>query len=227
MPQNAKSDKITKEKIIHAVLESASTRSVGAISLADIVEKLGIKKASLYNHYDGRDAIISDATRFCGDYLMHLSVVPSGLAAVAEKESAETVLKGIVNRWFKENEKEPLFQIYSFVESEKYFSSEAAKIVLAFRAKLSMQIQSVLSALVEAGKLRDIKPAELKDYALIFTSMLRELVDMHIVRHKDEIRTNPETGEDSLFGSLPFEDAHLLDANRLVGRFINLLNAPC
>ncbi|MCR5724959.1 MAG: TetR/AcrR family transcriptional regulator [Treponema sp.] len=223
MPPAGRNDRITREKIIHAVLDEAFINSTGATSLADISARLGIKKASLYNHYVGRDTIIADTTRFCGEYLKHVTLVPPDLAGVAKKYSAETVLKGITRRWFKVNEKDPLFKIYSFIESEKYFSTDAAKILRDFRKKLTDQMHSVLSSLAEAGKIRDIKPVLLKDYAVLYTSMLRELVDSYIVQRKDEIRTNPEMGEDSLFGALPFEDTAVLDADRLAGRFIALL----
>ena len=218
-----KNDKITKEKIIGAVLDAAFVNSSGATSLSDIADKLGIKKASLYNHYEGRDAIIADTTRWCGDYLKRLTLVPPDLSAVARKYSAEVVLKGIFRRWFHLHKKDPLFKIYSFIQSEKYFSAEAVRILRELKAKLFSQMQSVLSALAEAGKIRDEKPVVLSDYAEICISMLVELVDGYVVQRKDEIRTNPETGEDSLFGSLPFEDQGVVEADRLVVRLASLL----
>ncbi len=218
-------ERITREKVIRAVLDSAFTKNAESITVGDIAERLGKKKNSIYTHYSSRDLIIADTLRYCQLYLQHLSLVPQDLARVAAEQPAEVVLKSMVEQWFKKNESDPLLQIHSFIESEKYFSSAAMHIVTEFRARIAVQIQSVLSSLSEAEKIRSLKPVELKDYALIFASMLCELVDMHVVRRKEEIRVNPEMGVDSLFGALPFEDVHVQEANRLVSRFVALLSS--
>ena len=118
------SEKITKEKIIKAVLECAFSDSVGSASLSDISKKLGIKKASLYNHYESRDAIIDDTINYCGESLSRLSLIPAEMEMTARKYNCDVVLKGLVHRWIKIFEKEPFIQIYSFIESQKYFSSK-------------------------------------------------------------------------------------------------------
>lgn len=225
MASAAKPVKLTREKIITAFLDASFVNGAGATSLSDIAEKLGVRKATLYNHYSGKDALIADAIRWCGEYLRFVSLVPADLSQVCQQHTAEYVLKLLVRQWFKENEKQPLLTIYSFIESEKYFTSSAAQVELDFREKLTSQMHSVFSSLAEAGKICDIKPVRLKDYATIFMSLLRDYVDGYIVRRKVEIRQNPETGEDSLFGTLPFEDARVLEAERLVSRFVDLLRS--
>lgn len=78
-------EKITHEKIIHAVLDCAFIKSVGGTSLADIAGKLGIKKASLYNHYESREAMLDDTVHFCGEYLKKTALIPSEMTATAQK----------------------------------------------------------------------------------------------------------------------------------------------
>ena len=56
------SEKITKESIIKSLLDTAFYKSAGGTSLSDIAESLGIKKASLYNHFESRSDIIERAT---------------------------------------------------------------------------------------------------------------------------------------------------------------------
>ena len=198
-------EKITREKIIQAVLDCAFEKSVGGTSLADIAGKLGIKKASLYNHYESREAMLEDTVLFCGEYLKKITFIPSEMDATAQKYSPAAVLKGIVHRWFKVNEKEPLLQIYSFIESEKYFSGEAAAISEDSKSKLVSQTVLALNSLAQAGKITSAAEKTVNTHAAIFANTVFSLLDTYIVEKKKYIRSNPQTGEGELFAALPFE----------------------
>ena len=47
-----------KEEIIAATLELAAENGLGTISMQQIADKVGITKASLYNHFASRDEIV-------------------------------------------------------------------------------------------------------------------------------------------------------------------------
>ena len=70
------SKNISREKIISAFLFCAFDKNVGATSLQDIAEYLGIKKASLYNHFAGRDEMYAATLEYCRDYCERLSFIP-------------------------------------------------------------------------------------------------------------------------------------------------------
>lgn len=218
----AKSEKITKEKIILAFLDSCFEKNAGGTSLADVAGKLGIKKASLYNHYSSRDAMIEDCIRWCGEYYKKTYFIPADIDAIAQKYPAENVLKAIVNRWFRLNEKEPFCQIHSFIESEKYISNSAATVSAETRKKLTAQTVSALKSLVAAGKIppQNNVPA----LAEMMTSMMNSSLEAYLVNRKIQIRSNPETGEDSLF-SVPIQsDFSKIDT--LIEAFCALLKQP-
>ena len=198
-------EKITREKIIHAVLDCAFVNSVGGTSLADIAGNLGIKKASLYNHYESREAMLEDTLRYCSDYLKKVSLIPSEMEATAQKYTAEAVLKGIVHRWFKVNEKEPLLQIYSFIHSEKYFSTQALKITEECSQRLVEQTVLAFESLLAAGKIKSASKKVLVLRSHMFCDLLNGMLDSFIADKKNYIRLNPQTGEGELFNSLPFE----------------------
>ncbi len=181
-------EKITQEKIINAVLECAFEKGTGATSLSDISEKLNIKKASLYNHYENREAIIDAATRYCADFILKTSFIPAEMDAAARKYSAEVILKGIATRWFKINCREPVLQVYSFLNSEKYFSTSAAKAVLDSNKKLTEQAQTALKSLSDAGKTPPLTPEKLEFYASLFISGLNAILDDTIILKKSELR---------------------------------------
>lgn len=215
-------EKVTKERIIRAVLESAFGKSVGGTSLADISEKLGIKKASLYNHYESRDAMIDDTVAYCGDTLRKMRFIPADMAATAQKYPAETVLKGIANRWFKLHEKEPLLQVFVFLESEKYFSNQAAAIAAEMRETLIRQGEVALKSLSAAQKIRPLDDAGARQYAVLFVGMLHDLLDSYLTDKKVTIRSNPETGSDTLFAA-PAEEPDFAEIDGIIDHFCALL----
>lgn len=47
-----------KEEIIIATLELAAEKGLTAVSMAQIADRIGIKKASLYNHFKSKEEII-------------------------------------------------------------------------------------------------------------------------------------------------------------------------
>ncbi len=189
-------EKITKEKIINALLNCAFEKSTGATSLADISDKLGIKKASLYNHFENREDIIEGTIRYCADTLSKTSLIPPEMDSAAQKYSAETILKGIVNRWFKLNTKEPLFHIYTFLQGEKYFSSSASMAFINFRNRLTEQSCQALKALSKAQKIKPFTDEQLKSYSEIFVSLLNDILDTKLIVLKSELRFNPEYTEE-------------------------------
>jgi len=47
----------TKQKILDAAQDLIQTRSFHGFSFQDMADKVGIRKASLYHHFDSKDAI--------------------------------------------------------------------------------------------------------------------------------------------------------------------------
>lgn len=207
----AKTEKVTREKIIIAFLESCFYKNAGGTSLSDVAEKLGIKKASLYNHYESRDAMVEDCIRWCGDYYKKTYFIPNDIESISQRYPAENVMKAIINRWFKMNEKEPLIQIYSFIESEKYISTEAAKIAKETREKLIEQTKIALRSLGNAKKIIDLEENDLESLSKMITSIVISNLDDYIVTKKIEIRSNPELGEGSLFKTTAEPDFSQID----------------
>ncbi|MDY2842605.1 MAG: TetR/AcrR family transcriptional regulator [Treponema sp.] len=218
----AKTEKITREKIILAFLESCFEKNAGGTSLSDVAGRLGIKKASLYNHYESRDAMVEDTLRWSGEYMKRTYFIPSDIDAISRKYSAETVMKGIVNRWFKLNEKEPLFQIYSFVESEKYISNAAAEISQENREKLISQTATAFLSLSAAGKIAQITEEKAVQISKMYAGIVMSFLDSYLTDKKIQIRTNPETGEGSLFAP-PQEKGNLDGIDSITEDFCALL----
>lgn len=214
-------EKIKKDDIIKALLDMAFAHSTSGTSLSDIAGALGIKKASLYNHFESREDLILRTTKSCAEYLASISFIPADIDSVAKRYPPETVLKGIVSRYIKMHEKSPLFQIYTFVESQKYFSPEAAKIIKDEREKITAQTCKVFEALLEAGTV-SVKKELIPDAAQWFCSGVCDIMSIHLLERKKIVMENPKSGEGELF-TLSGDDSSLDRINSLAESFSQLL----
>lgn len=217
------SEKITKESIIKSLLDTAFYKSAGGTSLSDIAESLGIKKASLYNHFESRSDIIEQTTSSCAEYLKSISFIPAEIENVAKKYPVETVLKGIVSRYVKMHEKAPLFQIYTFVESQKYFDIKTAEIIKEENEKLESQTEIVLECLLNLEKIK-ITKEQIPEISKWFCAGINDFLNRRLLERKQVVVQNPKSGEGELF-TLQSDDKGIDEINRLVEQFSRLLCA--
>ncbi len=213
--------KVSKDDIIRALLDTAFFHSTGATSLKDIAEKIGIKKASLYNHFESREDIIRQTLESCREYVEAIMFTPKDIDSVTKKYSPDIVFKGIVNRYFKMHEKTPLFQIYTFLESQKYFVKEASDIIKAENRKVIYQTSLVLKALKANGKI-SIEEQNIENTAVWFCSGMKELLNLYLLDRKTVVVNNPDSGEGQLF-SLPADESALEKIDTYIDSFIDII----
>nr|WP_318710734.1 TetR/AcrR family transcriptional regulator [uncultured Treponema sp.] len=214
-------DKITADKVIRAFLDASFMRSEGNTSLADIADILHIKKASLYNHFESRDDIVEKTLESCADYLAAISFIPGDISSVANKYPAETVLKGIITRYVKMHEKSPLFQIYTFVESMKYFNRRAAEIIAEENRKLVEQTEKTLVELNKVGKI-SLSDDKIKPSAKWFVAGINDLLSNYLMIRKQVVMANPQSGDGELFQLEPDEKG-IEKINILVEEFCRMI----
>lgn len=215
-------EKLNKDSVVKALLEASFARSVGATSLADVAGVLGIKKASLYNHFESRKDLVDQTTASCKEYIEQISFIPDNISEVAKKYTAESVLRGIVSRYVKMHEKTPLFQIYTFVESQKYFDAEAADIIMRQKEKLVSQCARALTALADQAKV-SLTHETIPAAALWFCSGLNDLLSQYLLERKKLVMQNPRAGEGELFDLPAPDEAELEKMNAYVDKFVLLI----
>ena len=224
--------RIDRDKIIQAFLTCAFEKSAGAVSLADIASLLGVNKASLYNHFSSRDAICEAAIDFCAEYMSGVRFIPESADSLVSLPFSDALAK-IVKQYFRSYEIEPLFQMYAFIHSSKFFSSEAALSAERETQKIADDTASLIARFAACGKLPGTEskaeqtstldagsagdvPHTLqtaasdtfKERALFFARELSAELGAYIVEKKEMLRRNPESGAGSLF-ALPPDDSAL------------------
>ena len=215
---------ISQEKIIQAFIKSAFEKSAGATSLADVSEILEIKKASLYNHFESRDAMYGATLEYCAKQVTDVSFLPAKTleAIKSNKINPSTQFKKLITRYFDLYENEPFFEIYTLVHTEQYFQLEALKIVEKETEDIIDSIFKILREFSLAGKISGKTDKELKEASSIISAIIIQQRDFYIVKKKETVRQNPESGAGSLF-ALPTDETFLNKTVKLVDNFIKAL----
>ena len=119
-----------KKEIINATLELAAENGLGTVSMQQIADKIGITKASLYNHYSSREQIV-DAMY---EYLREASKQRAGIGDVDYDElfdgrSLRDILYGAVENYRRISTDPQMFLFYKVIMSERSINSTAAEIM--------------------------------------------------------------------------------------------------
>ena len=215
---------ISQEKIIQAFLSSAFDKSAGGTSLADVADSLEIKKASLYNHFDSREAMYAASVEYCKNQIGAVEFLIPKLAdsLLDGKTTVQSAFKKLISRYFALFDSEPLFKMYVFVHTEQYFNVECLKIVQAQAEKMAENIRTLFDCAVAVKTFKPKTEKELKDLCLDCTSLILQQLDSYIAVRKETVRLNPETGAGSLF-ELPSDNNIINRAVKLVEAFLNCL----
>ena len=215
---------ISQEKIIQSFLFSAFDKSAGATSLTDIADVLEIKKASLYNHFESRDAMYEATLDFCSAEIALVNFLfDKTIESIkTNRLLPQTLFKRLITRYFNLFESEPLFQMYSFVYTEQFFNLKALQIVRNLNQKLSQEIRKILVAFVDCDRIKILNERELNDYSLSISSIILQQIDFYIANRKETVRLNPESGVGTLF-ALPSDDNAIEKAIKSVEAILSLL----
>ncbi|MCR5188225.1 MAG: TetR/AcrR family transcriptional regulator [Treponema sp.] len=215
---------ISQEKIIQSFLTSAFEKSAGATSLADISEILEIKKASLYNHFENRDAMYDATIYHCGKEIEAIRFLPEKTISSIQsgKTSPSALFKKLLTRYFEMYENEPFFQIYVFIHTEQYFNVEALKIVEKEIENITEDIRQILQAFIDSEKISKHNDKETRDLSLALSSLILQQRDFYIAQRKETVRQNPDCGAGSLF-ALPTDEGFLNKTIKLVDTILKTL----
>lgn len=209
---------ISQEKIIQAFINCAFEKSAGATSLSDIAENLEIKKASLYNHFDSRDSMYSASIEYCAREIGAVNFLPEQqLQTINDtKNTLDEMFRYLISRFFQLYESEPLFEMYSFINTEKYFNNNALKIIETENQLILNDVKNTINAFSKAGKIKGKTEEEINEGANLISAIIIQQRDFCLACRKEIVRQNPDSGAGSLF-ALPEDDEGIKAACHIVG----------
>jgi len=143
-----------KEQIILATLELAAEYGLGSVSMSQIADKLGIRKPSLYNHFESKEAIIEAMYHFLRERSRsQLSPSAMDLGELVKGKTAEEVLLFTVESYNKLNEHPDMMNFYKVIYSQRTLDPSAARIMAEETEKMILATKALFYALQVHGKI--------------------------------------------------------------------------
>ncbi len=119
-----------KNEIIKATLELAAENGLGTVSMQQIANKVGITKASLYNHFSSRDEIVEEMYIVLREMSKKKAVVGGiDYDKLGSEVSLKDILMGAVSSYQSMVNDPDMFLFYRVIMSERTINNVAAEIM--------------------------------------------------------------------------------------------------
>lgn len=143
-----------KEEILLVTLELAAESGLSNVSMAQIAEKIGIRKPSLYNHFKSKDEIIAEMYRYFRDKSKEALSIAVDYGELVKGKTMEEALSEAVSNYIKMNSGENMLLFYKVMYSERAFNPDAAKIIADETRRMIIATKNLFYALQAHGKIR-------------------------------------------------------------------------
>lgn len=143
-----------KEEILLVTLELAAENGLSNVSMAQIAEKIGIRKPSLYNHFKSKDEIIAAMYQHFRDKSKEaLSLTDIDYGDFVKDISMEEALNQTVFNYVNMNSGGKMFLFYKVIYSERAINPNAAKIMAEETRRMMIATKNLFYALQAHGKI--------------------------------------------------------------------------
>ncbi|MCM1179424.1 MAG: TetR/AcrR family transcriptional regulator [Clostridium sp.] len=143
-----------KEEILLVTLELAAENGLSNVSMAQIAEKIGIRKPSLYNHFKSKEEIIEAMYQYFRDKSKEaLSLTDIDYGEFVKDKSMEEALQQSVANYMNMNSSGKMFLFYKVIYSERAINPNAAKIMAEETRRMIIATKNLFYALQAHGKI--------------------------------------------------------------------------
>jgi len=153
-----------KTEIIYATLDLASEHGLRAVSMQMIADKVGIKKASVYNHFESREAIVEAMYEFLREQSKASNSAPINLEALMSDKSLKEILMTVVGSYKNMSTSSEMYAFYKIIMSERSLDKTAAEIMVMETEKM-INATTMLFYALQAKGFVDIKNIETVAYS--------------------------------------------------------------
>lgn len=137
-----------KEEIILITLELAAANGLSNVSMAQIAEKMGIRKPSLYNHFKSKEEIIAAMYQYLREKSKEqLSLADIDYGEFIKDKSMEEALTKSVTNYSSMNTESKMFSFYKVIYSERSVNPTAAKIMAEETKRMILATKNLFYAL--------------------------------------------------------------------------------
>ncbi|MBR2240781.1 MAG: helix-turn-helix transcriptional regulator [Clostridia bacterium] len=167
-----------KEEIIYATLELAAEYGLKSLSMSQIAEKVGIKKPSLYNHFESKEILIKEMYQFIREKSKEgIPLDNIDYSAYLEKYNAKEILNQSVLSYKKMVTDEKMYNFYKVIYSERTINSDAAEILVEETKKMITATKNLFYVLQKNNK---INIDNIDVAAMSFAMTIHSLIDYEL-----------------------------------------------
>ncbi len=154
-------EKSTKERLFEVALDLFAQKGFDAVSMREIAEAVGIKKASLYSHFSSKDDLLEKIFEYPMARLSNIG--PQG--ADAEQmiismgvDGFMVMTSGVFNQWIASPEMEKIWRIvcielYHNEPMKKFFEKFTGEAIAFWRSNFSIMMKHGLIKQLDADVL--------------------------------------------------------------------------
>ena len=171
-----------KEQILVATLALASEAGLSNVSLSQIAQKVGIKKASLYNHFASKEEIVTGLYEYLREQnRQRLANSFEDIGVAIKNKTALQVLSAGVENYRQLVSSPTLKYFYRLIISERVFSREAADILRRETERMVLSTKQLFYAMQVHGLLafKHIDVAALS-YAMTIHGLIEHQFDREV-----------------------------------------------
>lgn len=137
-----------KEEIVLTTLELAAQKGLANVSMSMIADKIGIKKPSLYKHFQSKDEIVESMYQFLRQQAKEkANIKPMDYSTFFVGKTAYEVLQSAVHGYIQMNHQEQMLNFYKVIYSERPLNPMAAKIVAEETEKMILATKQLFYAM--------------------------------------------------------------------------------
>ena len=119
-----------RREIVYATLELAAENGLGTVSMQQIADKVGIRKASLYNHFSSRDEIVETMYDILRQASKERGSITVDYEVLVSNGSMKDILLNAVDSYQRIVNDPQMSQFYKIVMSERPISKMASEIMV-------------------------------------------------------------------------------------------------
>lgn len=164
-----------KTEIIYATLQLAATNGLRSVSMQQIANEVGIKKASLYNHFKSREEIIEAMYSFLRE--KSKANIPSSsinLEQLLKNRTLKEILMTVVSSYKMMTTSSDMLLFYKIIMSERTMDKAACEIMVMETEKM-IQATTILFYALQAKGFVYMKNIELAAYS--FAMQIHSIID--------------------------------------------------
>ena len=167
-----------KEEIILSTLDLASHYGLKSLSMSQIAESVGIKKPSLYNHFDSKESLIKEMYNYIREKSKeNLSNLSINDEEYMKNKSAYEILSGYVQNYKNLVTNEKMFNFYKVIYSERTTNKKACEIIVEETNKM-IEATKMLFNYLKMSKKLDIDDVEV--CSISFAMTIHSLIDYEL-----------------------------------------------